>query len=200
MMLVMMSDMSNVRGTVIAELGELASGRVLIVNSAGPDTAPGKPRGGTAATAYAKEGASVQVADLLAACPVDISDVDVVHFTGGDPFRLLRACRETGFIEAMEKRAAEGPFAVVGSSAGAMVMGRDIGHASILCDPKGMDTTGFCWMDVRVMPHLDLKGRYGDVIRAHVAANPHPDWLLLKERDVLVGEIERELGEAPSLG
>ena len=173
-------------------LGALASGRVLVIDSASPSAGtPKKPRGGTAPATYARRGASIRILDFAETGPVDLSGVDVVHFTGGDPFRLLAACRAAGFEAAVAHRAQRGDFAVVGSSAGAMVMGRDLAHATILCDPAGLeDLSGFGWIDARVMPHLDAAGRSGDIIRAHVAANPCEDWLLLEDADVQVMEVE----------
>lgn len=192
MKIILLSEMSVVKDRVTAALGDLASGRVLIIDSAAPgvDT-PEKPRGGTAVAAYRDRGASVRVADYAETGPIDLSDYDVVHFTGGDPFRLLVACQSVGFAEAAAERAADGDFAVVGSSAGAMVMGRYVGHAAILCDPFGIESLdGFGWVDGLVMPHMDAEGRTGDVIRNHVHRNPGRDWVELNDHDVMVREID----------
>ena len=192
MKIVILSEMSVAREQVMERLGALASGRVLVIDSASPSAGtPKKPRGGTAPATYARRGASIRILDFAETGPVDLSGVDVVHFTGGDPFRLLAACRSAGFEAAVAQRAQRSDFAVVGSSAGAMVMGRDLAHAAILCDPAGLDNLdGFGWINARIMPHLDAPGRSGDVIRAHVADHPEEDWLLLDDAEVQVLEID----------
>jgi hypothetical protein len=200
MHILLISEMSRTRDTVIDHLGWKASGSVLIVDSAGIG-APGAPkaRGGSAASAYRDMGAEVRVHDLLDEGPVSLDGVTVVHFTGGDPFRLLRACRATGFQSALETHAASHDLAVVGSSAGAMILGDEVGHAAILCRPVGLDgTRGFGWIEGRIMPHLDIPGARGDRIRAHVRDNPDEPWVLLHDDDCL--EEVRLSSCMPSIG
>ena len=190
MRVILLSEMSRVHQHVIDTLPDLRKGRVVIIDSASGKPKPGDVRGGTAVKAYTEAGAQVEVLDLLEDGAVDISDATVVHFTGGDPFRLLKAIRQTDFDKAMETRMADETFAVVGSSAGAMVLGRDIAHAGILCDASQVaDTTGLGWVVDLVMPHLDAKGAAADKIRSFVDAHPDWDWLLMNDSDVEVREV-----------
>lgn len=195
---ILISEMSQVHQLVIESLPEIRKGRVVIIDSASGKPKPGDVRGGTAVKAYSETGAHVEVLDLLEDGVVDISDAAVVHFTGGNPFRLLKAIRQTGFDKAMEARMADENFAVVGSSAGAMVMGRDIAHAGILCDASQVDdTTGLGWVDGLVMPHLDAKGAAADKIRSFVDDHPNMDWLLLNDGDVQVRQVVTEAEAEP---
>lgn len=198
MRVILLSEMSRVHQHVIDTLPDLRKGRVVIIDSASGKPKPGDVRGGTAVKAYTEAGAQVEVLDLLEDGAVDISDATVVHFTGGDPFRLLKAIRQTDFDKAMETRMADETFAVVGSSAGAMVLGRDIAHAGILCDASQVaDTTGLGWIDGLVMPHLDAKGAAADKIRSFVDEHPNMDWLLLNDGDVQVRQVVAEAEAQP---
>lgn len=198
MRVILISEMSRVHQHVIETLPDLRRGRVVIIDSASGKPKPGDVRGGTAVKAYSEAGAQVEVVDLLEDRTVDISNAAVVHFTGGDPFRLLKAIRQTGFDKAMEGRMADETFAVVGSSAGAMVLGRDIAHAGILCDASQVDdTTGLGWIDRLIMPHLDAKGAAADKIRSFVDDHPNLDWLLLNDGDVQLRQVLAEAEVEP---
>jgi len=194
MQIILTSEFSNVRSKVIEALADRFYGKILIIDSASIDPKGAEnsqaPRGGTAFSEYGRFARSVEIVDLLETGPVDLSEMDVIHFTGGDPFRLLRACLATGFQAAIEDRANDRPLSVVGSSAGAMVMGIDLAHAGILCSPRGLPhTSGFGWVDKLVMPHLDAKGPHGDAIRKHVLDNPDLNWLLLNDRDCDIRQV-----------
>lgn len=160
-------------------------GPVLIIDSADVR----RPRAKAAGALHAKAGREWAVCDPLTEPLPDLSLFGALHLTGGDPFRLLRAVRACGLGEAIRDRAETGPFAVIGVSAGAMVLGNDVGHADILCSPGGLtDTTGLGFLRARVMPHMDKAGRVADLMRARVARAPMDEWILLKEGSVLVAD------------
>ncbi|MFG6080429.1 Type 1 glutamine amidotransferase-like domain-containing protein [Paracoccus litorisediminis] len=198
MQLILISEMSRAKNLVIDALGHRAAGNILIVDSAsrGSPIEP-KIRGGSASGEYLKRGANITHADLLETGPVDLREVDVIHFTGGDPFRLLRGCRAAGFRPAMEARDQIRPLSIVGSSAGAMVFGDSVDHARIYCSPQGLpNTDGFGWLPGQIMPHFDKPGRYGEGIRRHVMDNPG-DWTLITEEGCKVFDLQLEAGIEP---
>ena len=187
-MIVMISEMDRVSREVIEALGDAARGRVLIIDSAAPEPSAGGVRGGSALRAYGSRGAEVHVFDLMDEGLPDLALFDVIHLAGGDPFRLLGAMSATGFPEALAARAAGGPLAIVGSSAGAMALGEDAGHADILCDPSGCVLLGLGLVPGRIMPHVDATGEHADLIRERVALEPGAAWTLIGEDDVIVLE------------
>lgn len=173
-----------------------APGPVLIIDSADVR----EPRAKAAGALHSKAGRGWEVCDPLTEALPDLSRFGAVHLTGGDPFRLIRAVRACGLGEAIRERAAAGSFAVIGVSAGAMVLGSDIGHADILCSPGGLtDTAGLGFLRARVMPHMDKGGRVADLMRARVSRAPMDNWILLNEASVLIADQEIR-GAEPSPG
>ena len=179
MQIILISDTKLVADQLTDMAERIGACRALVVDAAAPDPAS---RGGSAAALYREIGLDVIVSDPLTELMPDLADFDILHFSGGNPFRLLMAAREINLKDMILERAAGTSFTLVGSSAGAMILGSDIGHARILMPDLGMnDTAGFGWIDGPVMPHMDMPGTRGDVIRAHVADNPASDWVLLCE-------------------
>ncbi|MFW0786079.1 Type 1 glutamine amidotransferase-like domain-containing protein [Gordonia sp. CPCC 206044] len=93
--------------------------------------------------------------DGLAHC---LDDTDVVFVSGGNVFHLLSVLRRTGFDRLLTDRVRAGmPY--IGASAGAGVVGADIGPLGLLDDPEVApdmsDTTGLGWIDEVVVPHAD---------------------------------------------
>lgn len=173
--------------------------RVLVIDSAGPDQ---DKRGGSAAALYSSIGLQVTTRDILNEELPDLGDFDAVHFSGGNPYRLMMGALKHDLQTKLEDRMLSSELLVIGCSAGAMVLGNRIDHAKILCPDLGLGTDrGFGWIDSRVMPHLDLSGRYGDRIRAHVAANPGESWLQLHEEDFEIFNVEDlQISQAPAPG
>ncbi|MCE6958547.1 Type 1 glutamine amidotransferase-like domain-containing protein [Cereibacter sphaeroides] len=195
MQIILISDTKLVADGLTAMAERAGAGSVLVIDAAAPDPAS---RGGSAAALYREIGLDVTVTDPLTEPMPDLDGFDLLHLSGGNPFRLLAAAQEIGLKEMILERAAGAPFTLVGSSAGAMVLGRDISHARILMPDLGLtDSAGFGWIDGPVMPHMDMSGWRGDVIRAHVADNPDPDWVWLCENSFECRELFPEAELAP---
>jgi peptidase E len=183
----------------------MASGcrSALVIDSAGVDQAN---RGGSAARLLGDLGIPFEVRDILREGLPDLGGFDAIHMSGGNPFRLLKAARLHDLQSRVEAEAARRDITVIGASAGAMVTGLDIGHARILAPDLGLaDASGFGWAPGRIMPHVDMAGRHGDVIRQHLEASPAADWIRLRDDDILCMEAGRlpavaETDAAPSIG
>lgn len=193
----LISDTKSVSPLLVNLMIDRSISRILVVDTAGPDQAK---RGGSAAALYRGEGHDVTVRDILTEGLPDLADFEAIHFSGGNPYRLMMGALKHDLQTKLEDRMLSGDFLVVGCSAGAMIIGRSIDHAKILCPDLGLGSDcGFGWMDSRIMPHLDLAGRYGDRIREHVAANPGENWLQLHEEDFEIFNIEDlQISQAPS--
>lgn len=179
----LLSDTRRVRGMFASAVSPTGVTRVLVIDAAGPDL---ESRGGSAAAFYKNEGISFEVCDPLTEALPDLNGFDGVHMSGGNPFRLLMAARR---CELSDKVLDASLLLVVGVSAGAMVMGTDIAHARILQPDLGIrDASGFGWVPHLIMPHVDMNGKYGDVIRDHLNAHESENWLRLKEESLLLGK------------
>ncbi len=69
--------------------------------------------------------------------PTELDDFSGVYFGGGNTFRLLHLLRQTGFDVALRRYALAGG-AVYGGSAGAILLGADIGS----CERDDPNTVG----------------------------------------------------------
>lgn len=190
---VMFSDLRRVSDGLLSEAG---GGPVLIIDSAMPD----RHREGAAARLYGDNGVGFKVCDPLTETLPDLSDFTVVHLSGGNPFRLLRAARECGLEDALIRRSGRGTLRLMAGSAGAMILAEDVSHAAILAPDLGLsDKSGFGWIPGRVMPHIDKTGHRADVIREAVRAAPEHEWTLLKESDISIMDLtpRHEAGPYP---
>ncbi len=179
---ILISDTKRVRDELTHALTETGVAHALILDGAAPDP---ENRGGSAANLYLELGIPFSVCDPLTETLPDLSGFDAVHMSGGNPFRLMKGAVRTDLKARMTERSESGDLLVCGASAGAMVLGTDISHARILQPDLGMANAGFGWIDGQIMPHLDMNGKYGDIIRAHVGEHPDAPWVLLNETTFL---------------
>lgn len=97
-----------------------------------------------------------------------IPNVDAVFVSGGDPYRLLAACRATGFDQVVTDLVHAG-VAYIGASAGAMVASLSLGpiaRVSPFERPENFDDAALGLTDLLVLPHDNRNGRRD----AHAAA------------------------------
>ncbi len=95
-------------------------------------------------------------------------DVDAVCVSGGDPYRLLEACRVSGFDQIVAALV-DGGLPYIGASAGAMVSGPSldpIENVSPFARPEGFHGGALGLTDRLVLPHDNRPGRR----EAHAAA------------------------------
>ncbi len=135
--------------------------------------------------------------------------VDVVAIPGGNTFGLLHTLRQAGLLAALRDHLGRGG-AVYGGSAGAVLIGADIGIA-LVADPNEVglvDTTGLDLLHgMDVLPHytddqlgfardhhrrtgrpvLGLPERSGVVLSGATARNVGPDAVHVITRDLAVG-------------
>jgi len=86
-----------------------------------------------------------------------IKGMDIIYCTGGNTFCLLEYMRAANF-KAVLTDFFEADGIYIGSSAGSIVMGRDIGFAAAVDDASlaNLDNyTGLCFVDFHFMPHSD---------------------------------------------
>jgi dipeptidase E len=98
----------------------------------------------------------------------DLPEVDAICVSGGDPYRLLDACRASGFDRSVAALV-DGGLPYIGASAGAMVAGPSldpIEDVSPFARPHGFDGAALGLTDRLVLPHDDRPGRRA----AHAAA------------------------------
>lgn len=192
--LILVSDMKNkgVKEKVLGTIMNTDTRRMLIIDGAGPEP----PRGGSAAKAYDEAGIAWAVCDPLDEFLPDLSGFDGIHFSGGDPFRLLLGCLRENVEDAIRTRTERRDFIIVGSSAGAMILAEEVGHADIMCDASLLPhTKGFGLIPGRLMPHYDQNGKGGDAMRERVAQQPDEHWTTIGERDVVLMSHENRQHE-----
>jgi dipeptidase E len=89
-----------------------------------------------------------------------LADVDVVYVAGGNTFYLLEQVRASGFDELLPRLLERGVL-YVGASAGAAILGPDIGPYSEFDDPDAAPAlsshSGLGLVDFLVIPHYDNK-------------------------------------------
>lgn len=92
----------------------------------------------------------------------ELSKTDIVYIAGGNTFYLLHQMRETGFDVMLESFVGGGGL-YVGASAGALIVGPDIGLIDLLDEPEKVpelqSTKGFGWVDVVPIPHCNMVER-----------------------------------------
>lgn len=187
--LLLISETRRVSWEISRHLMSTGCRSALVIDSAGVDRAN---RGGSAARLLGDLGIPFEVRDILREGLPDLGGFDAIHMSGGNPFRLLKAARLHDLQARIEAEAARREITVIGASAGAMVTGLDIGHARILAPDLGLtDASGFGWAPGRIMPHVDMEGRHGDVIRQHLDQNTADDWIRLGDDDILHLEAGR---------
>ena len=82
---------------------------------------------------------------------------DAIHLSGGNTFRFLYWLRARGLVSELQRYVADGGV-LIGVSAGAILMTRDIGSSAICGDapyPALTDNTGLGLVDFAVLPHFD---------------------------------------------
>lgn len=87
----------------------------------------------------------------------DLLTCNAIHLTGGNTFRFLHWLRARGLVPLLQRYVAEGGV-LIGVSAGAILMTRDISSATLCGDsfyPGLTDHTGLSLVDFGVLPHFD---------------------------------------------
>lgn len=164
----------------------LAGARVLIVPTA--TYGEGRAFNPEDAVPYWDAGASVAVMDIakhgFSAVAQALHAADVLHICGGNTFHLLDAAQRCRLGDALAWRgqtASESgrSFAVVGESAGAILMCPDIAFAAGMDDPSVApnlaSTQALGWVDELVVPHY--KGEaygLGAIVDRWLAQEPDP--------------------------
>ena len=80
-----------------------------------------------------------------------------IHLSGGNTFRFLHWLRTRGLLSELQRYVADGGV-LIGLSAGAIMMTRDVGCSAICGDapyPSLTDNTGLGLVDFTVLPHFD---------------------------------------------
>ncbi|HEX3852351.1 MAG TPA: Type 1 glutamine amidotransferase-like domain-containing protein [Polyangiaceae bacterium] len=88
--------------------------------------------------------------------------LEAIHLSGGNTFRFLHWLRARNLVPELQKYVAQGGV-LIGVSAGAILMTRDIRSAAICgdapypapSDPSHSDATGLGLLDFVVLPHFD---------------------------------------------
>lgn len=92
----------------------------------------------------------------------ELFKTDIVYIAGGNTFYLLHQMRVTGFDVMLESFVSGGGL-YVGASAGALIVGPDIGLIDLLDEPEKVpelqSTKGFGWVDVVPIPHCNMVER-----------------------------------------
>jgi dipeptidase E len=92
----------------------------------------------------------------------ELSKTDIIYIAGGNTFYLLHQMRLTGFDVMLETFVSGGGL-YVGASAGALIIGPDIGLIDLLDEPEKVpelqSTKGFGWVDVVPIPHCNMVER-----------------------------------------
>ncbi len=92
--------------------------------------------------------------------PAEVAELlklDAIHLSGGNAFRFLHWLRARGLFSELQKYIARGGV-LIGVSAGAILMTRDIRSAAICGDapyPALGDNAGLALVDFAVLPHFD---------------------------------------------
>ena len=87
----------------------------------------------------------------------ELLELDAIHLSGGNTFRFLHWLHTRGLFLELQMFAARGGV-LIGVSAGAILMTRDIRSAAICGDapyPPLRDTAGLALVDFAVLPHFD---------------------------------------------
>jgi dipeptidase E len=106
-------------------------------------------------------GGDVRVVDLSDDPVPLLAEAGAVVMPGGDPFRLLRALRDSGAAGVLARRQGEG-LPIAGQSAGAMVCGPTLAPVRLtspFAPTPGQDLEGLGLTATLVLPHHDRPGR-----------------------------------------
>jgi dipeptidase E len=114
---------------------------------------------------YARYGISLEYLGLEdefdAARLGDLSRFDALHLSGGNTFRFLYWLRARGLVAELRRYVAHGGV-LVGVSAGAILMTRDIASAALCGDapyPPLTDDAGLGLVDFGIVPHFATSAR-----------------------------------------
>lgn len=92
----------------------------------------------------------------------DLSDYKYMYVEGGNPYYLLHCARQCDFAKSVKQQLEQGMI-YIGTSAGSMVVGRDIGWAArpgkSPADYNMTDTTAFQIVNFDVAPHWGHSGK-----------------------------------------
>jgi dipeptidase E len=101
-----------------------------------------------------------------------LNETDILYVCGGNTFYLLYHLQKTNFAQALKQRLAEG-LLYIGSSAGSVVAGKDIGFIAPMDDPHIVeldDTSGLQLFDGLFLPHFghEMMGKAAlEIIKTH---------------------------------
>lgn len=136
-------------------------------------------------------GIRLEMLDLLKT-PLDLSDVQMCIFPGGNPFRLLSQLRSANALTPLTGFLAKPHTLLIGISAGAMVLGKDLGIAKLLTPDRdageGSSIEALNIIPKAIFPHYDryVKGDFKD------RANDIAKWV--QEFDpILINEDELKI-------
>lgn len=91
-----------------------------------------------------------------------LSNTDIVYVAGGNTFYLLKQLRVTGFDDLLTTYINSGGL-YAGASAGALIMGPDIGAIASMDEPEkvqGLESAkGLGFVNIVPIPHYDMKAR-----------------------------------------
>jgi len=188
--------------------GDTAGLRFAFVpTAAGPD-AEGKPWVQADRRQLATLGCEVSTLDLAAAGSEEVEHalhggLDGVFLSGGNSYLLLWHARRSGFAELASRRVEEGSLVYVGTSAGSLVAGPDIGPAASLDNrrevPELESSAALALVPFTVLPHDDdpeTAAIHDDIVAAYPST---PFVRLADDRAVLVRGEGAEVVDSPSL-
>ncbi len=84
-----------------------------------------------------------------------IKDCDIIHFGGGNTYTFNHRIKEGNYFQVFYELLTSDRL-VIGESAGAIVLTRDIGITAILGEEnKSLDTSGLGLLDFQLLPHYN---------------------------------------------
>jgi len=141
--------------------GRGAAGPVPVITNAGTDLEDQNAIVELAIEALASAGHDALPLDVLTRDAALLEDATAIVLTGGNPFRLLADLRTSGAAARLEAAHGRG-VAIVGQSAGAVVLGPDLAPITLtspFAPPAGLDLTGLGLTRRLVLPHHGRPGR-----------------------------------------
>lgn len=138
---------------------------------------------------FRQAGVHMSLLELDQAKPLDVrttlQDVSLLYVGGGNTFRLLEHMRATGFATPLAGFLNRGGL-YIGSSAGAVVAGPDVGFIACMDDNAAVqlsDFTGLGLLDFNILPHTDHPRHREAARQAHLGRWPA---LGLREQQLLL--------------